>query len=169
MKDIHDLFIHELQLMYDGEKQIIDALPKVIDAVSSSKLKNALQDHLKETEEQARRLESILQELGKTPSGETSEVMESLLNEGEKIIQMGYEDNVKDAALINCCQHVEHFEIASYGILKSLAKAFKYERILGLLEKSSKEEGGANKKLTEIAEGSVFSEGVNARAKKRAA
>jgi ferritin-like metal-binding protein YciE len=169
MKDIHDLFIHELQLMYDGEKQIIDALPKVIDAVSSNKLKDALEDHLEETKEQAKRLESIFKELGKPAKAETSEVMESLLNEGEKVIQMGYEDNVKDAALINCCQHVEHFEIASYGILKSLAKAFKYEQILDLLEKSSKEEGDANKKLTEIAEGSAFSEGVNAKAKKRAA
>lgn len=169
MKDIHDLFIRELQLMYDGEKQIIDALPNVINAVSSSKLKNALQEHLKETEEQARRLESILKELGKSATGETSEVMTSLLNEGDKVAGLDYEGNVKDAALINCCQHVEHFEIASYGILKSLAKAFKYERILDILERSSKEEGNANKKLTEIAEGSIFSEGVNAKAKKRAA
>lgn len=169
MKDIHDLFIHELQLMYDGEKQIIRALPKLIDAVSSKKLKIALQDHLKETEEQARRLESILEELGKMPSGLTSEVMESLLNEPEKYIQMDYETSVKDAALINCAQHVEHFEIASYGILKSLAKLFKYDRILGLLEKSSKEEGNANKKLIEIAEGTLFSQGVNIKAKKHAA
>jgi ferritin-like metal-binding protein YciE len=169
MKDIHDLFIHKLQLMHDGEKQIIRALPKLIDAVSSEKLKKALQDHLKETEEQARRLESILEELGKKPSRVTCEVMESLLNETEKYMQIDYETSVKDAALINCAQHVEHFEIASYGILKSLAKLFKYERILGLLEKSSKEEGNANKKLTEIAEGTVFSRGVNIKAKKHAA
>jgi len=169
MKDIHDLFIYELQLMHDGERQIIHALPRVIEAVSSDKLKNALQDHLKETEEHVKRLESILQELGKTPTGETSEVMQGLLNEAEKVLRTDYEANVKDAALINCAQHVEHFEIASYGILKSLAKMFKYERILAVLEKTSKEEGHANKKLTEIAEGSVFSEGVNIKAKKRAA
>jgi len=169
MKDIHDLFIKELQLIYDGEKQIIQAFPKIIQAASSNKLKKALQEHLKETEEQAKRLESILQELGTAPVGETSDVMESLLNEAEKIMRMDYDQNVKDAALINCAQHVEHFEIASYGILKSLAKAFKHERILELLEKSSKEEGNANKKLTEIAEGSIFSEGINIKAKKRAA
>ncbi|MGC1879522.1 MAG: DUF892 family protein [Rhabdochlamydiaceae bacterium] len=169
MKDLHDLFIHEVQVMYNVEKQIVEALPNVIEAVSSSKLKTALKEHLKETEKQVRRLEAVLQELGKPLSEVVSKSMESLLKEADKVIESGYEPNVKDAALINCVQHVEHFEIASYGSLKALAKKFKYDQILDLLEENSREEGNANKTLTEIAEGTIFTQGINEKAKKRAA
>ncbi len=169
MKDLHDLFIHEVQVMYNVEKQIVEALPNVIEAVSSSKLKTALKEHLKETEKQVRRLEAVLQELGKSLSEVVSKSMESLLKEADKVIESGYEPNVKDAALINCVQHVEHFEIASYGSLKALAKKFKYDQILDLLEENSREEGNANKTLTEIAEGTIFTQGINEKAKKRAA
>lgn len=169
MKNLHDFFIAELDQMYDAEKQITKALPHAIEAVSSKELKEALRKHLKESEEQVRRLEAIFRELGRNFSGESCKVMESLLKEADKVLQSDFESHVKDAALINCAQHVEHFEIASYGTLKSLAKIFKYDHILKLLEESSKEEGHADKKLTEIAEGSIFSKGINAQATKRAA
>jgi ferritin-like metal-binding protein YciE len=169
MKDLHDLFVHELQAMYDAERQIIQALPLVIDAVNSTALKTALKDHLQETEEQARRLEDILQELGKNTTQVICKPMEILLKEAEKIIQSDYEQEVKEAALINCAQHVEHFEIASYGTLKALAKKFKYDEFLALLEESSEEEGNADKKLTKVAEGTLFVKGINEKAKKDAA
>lgn len=169
MKDLHELFINELQLMYDGEKQIVKALPKVIKAVSSKKLKTALQDHLKETEEQVKRLDEAFKELGITPKKTHSEPMEVLLKQADKVIEADYSEIVKDAALINCAQHVEHFEICTYGTLKSYAKLFKYENIIDLLDKTAKEEGHANKKLTELAEGSLVMEGVNIKAKKEVA
>ena len=125
MKDLRELFINELKLMYDAEMQIVNALPSVIEAVSSKKLKNIFRDHLEETKMHVERLEMIFKELGQDKLHVTSEVMKSLLKEADKVIQSDYEVSVKDAALINCAQHVEHFEIASYGILKSLAK--KYE------------------------------------------
>lgn len=169
MKDLHDLFVTELGLMYDAEKQIVKALPNVINVVSSKKLKDALMKHLDETKEQVRRLENVAIELGQDLPNLTSEVMQSLLNEADKVIASDFDAWVKDAALINCAQHVEHFEIASYGILKSLAKSFGYEKIFRLLDENSKEEGHANKTLNEIAEGSFLSRGVNTEALKRRA
>ncbi len=169
MKDLHDLFINELEIMYDGEQQIVKALPKVIKAVSFDALKKALQDHLKETEDQVARLEEIFQELGKTPTKKHSEAMETLLKQADRVIEADYDQIVKDAALINCAQHVEHFEIASYGTLKALAKLFKYDAILNLLDETSKEEGNANKKLNEIAQGTILKEGINTKAKNKAA
>ncbi len=169
MKNIHDLFVSELKLMYDAEKQIVKALPKVIEAVSSKELKSALKSHLEETRGQVKRLEMIFKELHLDSKSLASEAMEHLLKEADKVIESDYQVNVKDAALINCAQHVEHFEIASYGILKSLAKSFEYDHVLELLEENSKEEGHANKKLSEIAEGTIFNKGVNTKAIKRAA
>ena len=164
MKGLHELFLNELHLMYNAEKQIVDALPAVIEAASSKKLKEALSDHLEETKKQVRRLEVIFKELGQNYSGAISEVMQGLLKEADKVIHSDYEENVKDVALINCAQHVEHFEIASYGILKSLAKDFNYDNAYTLLDESSNEEGLANKTLTKIAEGNILSKGVNTKA-----
>lgn len=152
--------------MYDAEKQIVKALPNVIEAASSSELREALESHLEETKEQVRRLEEISNELGVNFNSTHSEVMASLLKEADKTIEEDYETSVKDAALINCAQHVKHFEIASYGILKSLAKHLEHKKVLQLLEKSSKEEGNANKTLNKIADGS---KGVNKQALKRKA
>ena len=169
MKDLRELFINELKLMYDAEMQIVNALPSVIEAVSSKKLKNIFRDHLEETKMHVERLEMIFKELGQDKLHVTSEVMKSLLKEADKVIQSDYEVSVKDAALINCAQHVEHFEIASYGILKSLAKKFEYDNIHNLLEETSKEEGNVNNKLTKAAEGTFFSRGINTKAFKHAA
>lgn len=164
MKGLHELFLHELHLIHDGEKQIVEAFPRVIEAASSKKLKDALGEHLEETKKQVRRLEVIFKELNPTLSEVRSQVMEGLLKEADKVIQSDYEPSVKDVALINCIQHIEHFEIASYGILKSLAKDFNYDNIYNLLEESSEEEGLANKTLTKIAEGNLLIKGVNTKA-----
>jgi len=169
MKDLHNFFLNELNLMYDGEKQIVKALPNVIKAAHSPKLKEALRHHLEETKNQVVRLETIFEELGQVPSRIASKAMERLLEEADKVIHSDYTTIVKDAAIINCAQHVEHFEIATYGTLKSLAKNFKLDNIHKLLEENSKEEGNANKKLTEIAEGTFFEKGINAKAYGRAA
>lgn len=167
MKDTHDLFINELKTIYSAEKQIVKALPKIIEGATSPKLREAFQHHLAETKEQVRRLETIAKEL-KIKYGRTSNpVMKALLKDTDKVLKANYLDTVKDAALINCAQHIEHYEIASYGLLKTFAKHFHYANILDLLEATSKEEGHANKVLTEIAEGSFFSTGVNAEAIRR--
>jgi ferritin-like metal-binding protein YciE len=167
MRDLHELFINELSIMYDTEKQILNALPSFISAVHSTKLKKFFTKDLQEVQHQIHRLEMIAKELGRNFSGESSEVMRTLIREAEKAMASDYEELVKEAALINCAQHMEHFEIASYGILKALAKSFQNERIFKLLEESSKEEGAANKELSRIAQGSFFSKGINNEALRR--
>lgn len=169
MKNLHELFVSELQQMYDAEKQIVKALPLVIEAASSKKLKEALSEHLEETREQVGRLEIVFRELGQEISGKPCDIMEHLLNKATQVIQSDYDHSVKDAALINCAQHVEHYEIASYGMLKSLAKNFEYDRIYDLLDETSDEEGAADKKLTSLAKGTLFTKGINAKALKHAA
>lgn len=168
-KDFYELFILELKDIFSAESQIIEALPGVIQKATSKKLKDALHDHLKETKAQLHRLEKIAAELNVELSGHTCHAIKSILSEGDKLVEKGLQEDVKDAAIIGSCQRIEHYEIAVYGVLKSFAKHLKLERIEKLLDESSKEEGHANKKLTEIAQGSLFSSGVNDRACKKAA
>jgi ferritin-like metal-binding protein YciE len=170
MKDFNTLFVEELKRIYSAETQIVSALPSMIQAATNSKLKEAFQHHLGETKEQIMRLEEIAQEVNENLSSvRECEITKALINEGKKVMQSDYDANTKDAALINCAQRIEHYEIASYGILKAYAKQLKLSRVEKLLKDSAKEEGCSNKVLTDIAEGTLFSTGVNVQAKKRAA
>ncbi|HSX03423.1 MAG TPA: DUF892 family protein [Rhabdochlamydiaceae bacterium] len=169
MKDFYDFFIEELKKMYSAEKQITKAMPKVIKAAKSNNLKKALAHHLQETKTQVKRLEAVGKELKENLTGATCLPMKALLKEGEKYIKGKYESMVRDAALINCCQQVEHYEMACYGALKDHARNFGLFKVERLLEDSSQEEGNADKKLTEIAKGTQFSEGINKIACKRSA
>lgn len=167
MKDFYDLFVEELKKMYSAEKEIVKALPKMIKAAKSNEFKKALANHLEETKHQVKRLELVGKEIGEKLSGGNSTVIKALLKEGEKYIKGKYEPLVRDAALINCCQQVEHFEIACYGALKEHARDFKLFKVERLLQDTSIEEGNADKKLTELAKGSLSSEGINKMACKR--
>lgn len=169
MKDFYDLFVEELKKMYSAEKQIVKAFPLVIKAVKSDDLKKALAHHLQESKHQVKRLENIAKELKESFSGANCAPMKALLKEGEKFIKGNYECMVRDAALINCCQMVEHYEIACYGALKEHARHFKLFKVERLLEDSSHEEGNANKKLIELAKGTQQREGINKMAFKHSA
>lgn len=169
MKDFYSLFVKELQDIYDGEKQILKALPEMAKLAHSSSLKEAFQHHLKETKEQIKRLEEISKEINEKLTGGHNEVIKSLLKEGHKIGTSSFDVIAKDAALINAAQHVEHYEIASYGTLKAFAKHLKLTEVYNLLDDTSKEEGSMNKTLTSIAEGSIFQKGVNDKAVEKCA
>lgn len=166
-KDLYQLFIEELKDMHNSENQILEALPKMIKHASSSELKEALSKHLKETENQVKRLDKIFSILGLASSDETCEAMEGILKEGEKIVSDKHHSPVLDATIICACQKVEHYEIASYGTLKSLAKTLDLDsKVSSLIQENLDEEGAADKKLTKIAEGSLFTTGVNKAAAK---
>ncbi len=169
MKGFYDFFIEELKKMYSTEKQIVQAMPKIIKAASSNPLKKALAHHLEETRQQVKRLELIGKELKENLSGGSSAPMKALLKEAEKYIKGNYECMVRDAALIHCCQQVEHFEIACYGALKEHARNFQLFKVERLLHDSSHEEGNADKKLIELAKGTASTEGINKMACKRSA
>lgn len=169
MKNFYTLFIHELKNIYTVEERIIEALPDVIRAAESAHLKEALQNHLKETKQQLKRLQEVGKELDVELSGQPCPMITALLKDAEKVASANYESEVTDAAIISTMQKVEHFEISCYGALKAYANHFKLSKIHHLLEESSKEEGRANKKLSELAEGSIFKTGINKIAYKKCA
>ena len=155
---LSDLFIDELADMLSSENQIIEALPKLIELASSPDLKKALSSHLKETENQVTRIEEIFSILKLDPEEKTCEAMEGLIEEADEIVEDKSKSPTLDAAIISAAQKVEHYEIASYGTLRSFAKHLGLDkRVMDLLQETLDEEGAADKKLTKIAEGSSSS------------
>ena len=157
-----DLFTHQLKDVYDAEHQLTEALPKMADAATSSDLKNAFNTHLMETREQIKRLDQVFQLLGKNPERETCPAMKGLVKEGQETISASGDPQVKDAALIASAQRAEHYEIAAYGTLRTLAQTVGRQDVASLLQQTLDEEGNADKKLTRIAESHVNSEASQA-------
>lgn len=152
---LEDLFVNQIEDLYDAEKRITKALPKMIDAASSPNLKQALQKHLTETEQQVDRLERVFKQINRTPERETCEAMKGLLSEGEEMVSAEGASDVKDAAIIAAAQRVEHYEISGYGTARTFAQRLGYSDAAMLLQNTLQEEVAADKKLTEIAESSV--------------
>jgi Uncharacterized protein conserved in bacteria len=169
VKNFHDLFRHELRDIYSAEIQIDKLLPEFAKAASSKELRAAFLKHHEETKEQIERLEEIAGELNVNLEGRECEAMKIFAREAQKVIQADYPHEVKDAALISCAQRIEHYEITLYGTLKAFAHHLGLRDIEKLLDMTSKEEGHADKKLTEIAIGSVFNKGINEKAMRKTA
>lgn len=151
INSMNDLYLDELRDLYDGEKQIIKALPKMMTAAYSPILKKAFQDHLIETENQVSRLDQIFSALGEKSSGETCDAMKGLLKEGEKMIENTDEGEVRDAGLIAAAQRVEHYEMAAYGSAREFADVLAYRTAVSLLDQTLEEEKSADAKLNQIA------------------
>lgn len=152
---LKDLLIEELQDAYSSETQILEALPAMADAASSPQLKQAFQTHLKETDGQVKRLEQIFQILQADPAGNTCEATQGLIEEAEEIMEEGLSPEVLDVALIMAAQKVEHYEIASYGSLRTLAETCGMTDVAKLLDETLSEEKATDEKLTQLAEGEV--------------
>ena len=161
---MRQLFVDELKDMFSAEQQIIKALPKAIKACESADLKEALQNHLEETREQADRLKEVFDMIDVTPTAKTCKAMEGLIKEVEEVIGEYKKSPTRDAAIISKAQRVEHYEISAYGTLRTFAKELELDDAIDLFEKSLKEESNADKKLTKIAEGGLLSAGINAKA-----
>lgn len=158
----HQLFIDELADMYDSENQMVKALPKLIKLASNPDLKEALSAHLKETENQVGRIEQIFSILEIPLQDNTCEAMQGLVQKAEELVNGKTKSPVLDAAIISAAQKVEHYEIASYGTLRSFANHLGFDsEVTNLLQATLDEEAAADKKLTKIAEGSIFSSGIN--------
>jgi ferritin-like metal-binding protein YciE len=157
---LSNVLLLQLRDLYSAETQLIDALPKMADAASSKELKTALRTHLGETKNQKARLEQAFRLLGQDPETETCEAMEGLIAEGQEVIDLDGDADVKDAALIAAAQRVEHYEIAGYGCARTFARRLGKNDVAALLQETLDEEGNADKILTEIAENWVNSEAV---------
>ena len=150
-----DLFVDQLEDLYDAEQRLTQALPKMSDAANSNQLKQAFRQHLTETQGHVSRLETIFRQLGTDPKRETCQAMKGLISEGEEIVDAKGDPAIKDAALIAAAQRVEHYEISGYGTARSFALRLGRTEAANLLQQTLEEEKAADQKLNQIAEGSV--------------
>jgi ferritin-like metal-binding protein YciE len=150
------LLVDELRDIYDAEKRITKALPKLAKKVTNDDLRSALEQHLQETEGQVSRLEEAFEHLGERAKAKPCAGMRGILEEGDEHAGEDYEDDdLRDAVIIGSAQRVEHYEIAAYGTAIAHARLLEQDEIVELLEASLEEEKAADSKLTEIAESVV--------------
>jgi ferritin-like metal-binding protein YciE len=152
MSTLKDLFLAELEDMYDAEHRITKALPKMIEAATCNELKSALQKHLKETEGQIQKLDEVFKAFGAKPQAAKCPAMIGILQEGEEIVAKNKKSTTINAAIISAAQKVEHYEIASYGTLRSWAGILGNSEAANLLEEIEDEEKQADDTLNELAE-----------------
>jgi ferritin-like metal-binding protein YciE len=152
---LEKLFIDELKDIYNAEKQITRALPKMAKSAESPELQQAFTKHLKETEGQIQRLEKIFQELGQAVRGKKCKGMEGLIEEGKEKMEEEDEGPLLDAALIASAQKVEHYEIAAYGCLRTYAELLGLSEAPQLLQQTLEEEEATDKILTELGESGI--------------
>lgn len=155
LETLRDLYIDELKDLYSAEKQLVKALPKMAKNATDLQLKKAFTDHLAETEEHVSRLEEIFESLDASPRGKKCVGMEGLIEEAQELLGEDAEEEVLDAGLISKAQHVEHYEMAGYGTVRTYAMLLGETSHARLLQRTLDEEGRADKLLTKLAEGSI--------------
>ncbi len=148
---IKELFLEQLRDVYDAEKQLVKALPKLAKAAESEDLSEALTSHLEETRNHVQRLEEVFQMLKTNAKGKPCKGMKGLLEEGNEAIQDADEGELRDLAIIAGCQRVEHYEISAYGTIRTLAEQLDMDDAVSLLEQTEGEEKQADEKLTDVA------------------
>jgi len=149
---LRQLYIDELKDLYSAETQMVKALPKLAKASSNAQLRQAFEEHLRQTSEHVSRLEQIFEMIEEKPTGKKCLGMDGLVKEGAETMQEKYSDAVMDAALIGAAQRVEHYEIAGYGTVRAFAEILGESDHLSLIEETLKEEKAADEKLTQLAE-----------------
>ncbi len=152
---LQKLFEDMLKDIYWAEKALTKAIPKMIKNATSEELQQGLTDHLEETENQVQRLEQVFELVGKKATAKKCLAMEGLIKEAEEIMEENEEGAMRDAGIIAAGQKVEHYEIATYGTLRTFAQILGLEEAVGLLEETLEEEKGADEKLTEVAEAAI--------------
>jgi ferritin-like metal-binding protein YciE len=162
LSSLDDLLVHELQDIYNAESQILKALPKMTKAASYPELKEAFEQHRRQTEGHVRRLEQVFKLLGVPAKGRRCDGMAGLLEEGKKMMDEDAEPAVMDAGLIAAAQKVEHYEIASYGCVCTYAEMLGYDQVHDLLGQNLDEEETTDQKLTALAEGVINQEAESA-------
>lgn len=164
MHNLEHLFTEDLKDLYSAEQQILKAMPKMIQAVSSPELKQAMEMHFKQTQKQAGRLEQVFEQMGQKASAKHCKGMEGLIKEGEELLQKKdqAEPMVLDAAIIGAAQKIEHYEIAGYGTVCTYAKLLDEEGALELLGQTLDEEKETDQRLSELAESFINVEAMQA-------
>ncbi len=155
LETLKDLYLEQLRDVYNAEKQLVEALPEMVEKASHSELKEAFESHLEETRTHVERLEGIFASLAESAQGEKCEAMEGLIEEAQELLEKEAEADVLDAGLISSAQRVEHYEIAAYGTLATYAETLGRSEDHDILGETLSEEKEADQKLTRIAKNIV--------------
>src|SRR5687767_1123764 len=140
LDSLHALLEEELKDIYDAEKQLTKALPKLAKKASSPDLKAGFEAHLRQTEDQIERLEQVFEQLEMPAKGKPCKGMKNLIAEGNEMIAEAEDEDIRDAVMIAAAQKVEHYEIASYGTVRTWAQLLGMNEVSALLEESLEEE-----------------------------
>ena len=159
--NLEELFLNGLQYVYDAEKQLTQALPRLVEACSTPELRQAFEEHLEETKEHVGRAEEIFKLLGVQPQTKLNAVLQQMRQESEQMIENTDRSAIRDAALIVAANQVEHYEMAAYGSLKTFAQLLGNEDIASILNITLEEEKKADAKLTEIGQTNVNLEALH--------
>ena len=157
---LQKLYTNELRDLYSAENQLLKALPRMAKAASSEELKDAFEKHLEQTKSHVERLEQVFEELDEKPKGKTCHAMKGLIEEGSEILQQDGEESVLDAGIIVAAQKVEHYEIASYGSVRTFAHMLGQNKAAELLQTTLDEESETNELLNRLAESIVNPEAL---------
>jgi ferritin-like metal-binding protein YciE len=152
---LHDAFIDELRDMYDAEKQLTKALPKLAKSASSPVLRDAFESHLEETQGHIERLEEVFASLDEKAKGKHCAGIAGIIEEGSAIMGEDFDDDTMDACLVGAGQRAEHYEMSAYGTLIAWAKAMGHDEAADLLQQNLDEEKAADEKLSSIAESGI--------------
>jgi ferritin-like metal-binding protein YciE len=148
---LQELLVEQLRDLYDAEKQLVKALPKMAKAADNQELAATLRSHLSETETHVTRLEEVFGIVGAPAKGKTCKGMKGLLEEGNEAIQEEDKGEMRDLAIIAGAQKVEHYEMSAYGTVRTLAEQLDLDDAVELLQQTEDEEKEADAKLTEVA------------------
>ena len=147
---LRKLYVDELKDLYSAENQLVKALPEMAKAATTKRLKAGFEAHLRQTKQHVARLEKIFKGMKEGPHGKHCSGMEGLIKEGQELISENPEPEELDAGLIAAAQHVEHYEMAGYGCVRTYARLLKEREAVKLLTKTYKEEKETDKRLTKL-------------------
>ena len=153
--NLREALVDEIRDLYNAEKQLTKALPKMAKGATSEELREAFESHLEETEGQVTRLERVFELLDEKPRGKHCAGMAGIVEEGSEKLQEDAEDSVMDAMLIASAQKVEHYEIGSYGTAIAWAEALGLTEVAEVLGETLAEEKAADEKLSALAESGI--------------
>jgi ferritin-like metal-binding protein YciE len=160
LDSLHKLFVEQLRDIYNAENQLLKALPKMAKSASSDELRQAFEDHLEQSKEHVGRLEQVFKDLDEKAKGKTCHGMKGLIEEGSEILDQDGEESVLDAGIIAAAQKIEHYEIATYGTLRTWANLLGQDDAAELLQETLDEEGDTDKRLNDLAEDIVNPEAL---------
>jgi ferritin-like metal-binding protein YciE len=149
---LQDFLLKEVKDLYDAEKQLVKALPKMAKAATSPDLRRAFAAHLEETKNHVVRLDQVFDSLGTSAKGETCKAMKGLMEEGAEAIELDCPDSIRDVGLIGAAQKAEHYEIAAYGTARALAIATGATEVAELFQQTLDEEKRTDEILSTLAD-----------------